>query len=208
MKRLFFAVTCLLAMLGAQAQTEVGSFEIRPMAGLSVTGFRGSDAEGSKHTLNAVAGGEIEYRAAAPLGISAGALFSWQGCDFDNDNDIKTSMELFYLNIPVLLNYYITDNFAVKAGVQPGLLLNSKVKAEKNGNKAEVDSDKMFKSFDLAIPMGCSYSFGRFQIDARYNLSVTNIIKKEAHILGETIKADGHLYNSVFQLTLGYNFSL
>jgi len=143
---------------------------------------------------------------ARPVGLSAGAMISWQGFDLDTDG-YDASFDLTYLTIPVLLNYYITDNFAIKAGVQPGFLVNSNLNLKRNNDKAELDAEKIFKKFDLAIPMGCSYSFSNFQIDARYNLSVTKLLKKGT-INGVEFSGDGNAYNSVVQVTLGYNFRL
>ena len=52
------------------------------------------------------------------------------------------------------------------------------------------------KGFDLAIPVGLSYQYQNIVLDARYNWGVTKI----------TDGADSK--NSVFQITLGYKFSL
>jgi len=203
MKKLLLVVACVMAVLGAQAQTEVGALFIRPMVGLSVTGFRG-DISDTKYRLGTVFGGELEYRVARPVGLSAGLMFSKQGCGLKDADDVTITTN--YLTLPVLLNYYITDNFAVKAGVQPGLMAYSNVEVKKNGKNVAVENvDDWFKKFDLAIPIGCSFTFSDFQIDARYNLSVTNIADKIATEYGE---AGNKMYNSVFEVTVGYNFRI
>ena len=52
------------------------------------------------------------------------------------------------------------------------------------------------KTFDFSIPVGASYEYQNFVLDARYNIGVTKVI-------------DGlDCRNSVFQLTLGYKFKL
>ena len=52
------------------------------------------------------------------------------------------------------------------------------------------------KKFDLSIPLGLSYEFSDFVIDARYNLGLTKIAED----------MDGK--NSVIMLTVGYKISL
>ena len=54
------------------------------------------------------------------------------------------------------------------------------------------------KSFDFSIPVGISYEYANFQLDARYNFGVTKVFDVE----GSKAK------NSVFQITLGYKFAL
>jgi len=205
-RRLLIVVASLLVVIGVEAQNTAGSLEIRPMAGLSLTGFRGQGAKDTNHQLGGLLGGEIEYRATTRLGLSGGVLFSLQGCSIDNSGADEASCNLAYLNVPLLLNYYITDKIAVKAGVQPGFLLESKVKAKQGKVTGEIKTNDMFKRFDLAIPMGVSFGFNHFQIDARYNLSLLNIAK-EYTFDGVTYDA-ANLYNSVVQVTLGYNFYL
>ena len=59
------------------------------------------------------------------------------------------------------------------------------------------DTDGM-KKFDLSIPLGLSYEFDDFVIDARYNLGLTNIYDSD------NVKVK----NSVIMLTVGYKIPL
>ena len=65
-----------------------------------------------------------------------------------------------------------------------------------------VDYKDDFEKFDLSIPIGLSYEFSDFIIDARYNLGLTKIID-DREILEDSNKAK----NSVFMLTVGYKIS-
>ena len=117
------------------------------------------------------------------------------------------TIKMDYINVPVLLNVYVTKGLAVKAGIQPGVKVNSKVKVSASGASAEVDLEKAFqaggvdasvKSVDFAIPVGLSYEYRNCQFDARYNFSVTKSIEAE----GESTK------RSLFPFTIGYKFDL
>lgn len=75
--------------------------------------------------------------------------------------------------------------------------LSHKLKAEYQGNSEEVDIDH-FKSLDISIPIGASYEFSDFIIDARYNFGLTKLVDQP----GSSSK------NSVIQVTVGYKIPL
>ena len=52
---------------------------------------------------------------------------------------------------------------------------------------------KDIQSLELCVPIGASYEFSDFVIDARYNLGISKINKE-----------NGSVRNSVFQITVGY----
>lgn len=108
-----------------------------------------------------------------------------QGCS--GDGDLKLNYN--FINIPVLANFYITPDFALKIGLQPAFVASAKQKADKN----EYDVKDAMQSIDLSVPIGASYQISDFVIDARYNLGVTKINKN-----------GGSIRNSVFQITVGY----
>ena len=58
------------------------------------------------------------------------------------------------------------------------------------------DDTEIAESFDFSVPVGISYEYANFQLDARYNIGCTKVFK------GTDEK------NSVFQVTLGYKFDL
>jgi len=95
---------------------------------------------------------------------------------------------------------------AVKAGLQPSF----RTKATVRTDGASVDLDWFLntlskavgetvemRKFMLSVPVGLSYEYKHFVIDARYNIGVTPIMK-----------GGDNWHNSVFQLTLGYKFPL
>jgi hypothetical protein len=97
-----------------------------------------------------------------------------------------------YLNIPILAQYYVIKGLAVKAGIQPAFIVRHK--ASVDGNTTNIEG---VKSFNFSIPVGLSYEYQNFVLDARYNIGVTKIYKE----------ADQGR-NSTFAITLGYKFAL
>jgi len=202
MKKLMMIAAMMIAAVSANAQNEVGQLTLMPKAGINISSITG-DGEGKKAKVGLVAGAEFEYGVAQNFDITAGVLYSMEGAKF---GDVKFNMD--YINIPILANYYVIPGLAVKAGIQPAF--NVRKKASYNGNTVNIDDvmndilsiagagvETGVKSFNLSIPVGISYEYQSFVLDARYNIGVTKLFKN----------ADQGR-NSTFAITLGYKFAL
>ncbi len=191
MKKLLVMAAVMLASVGAYAQHAVGSFTLQPKVGMNIANL--TDADDADARIGFVGGLETEYQATDIFSLSAGVLYSMQGCKYDNDK-VKTTSKLDYINIPIMANVYVAKGLAVKLGVQPAFNVNSEVKV--SGGKYSTSADVDAKSFDFSIPVGISYENSNVVLDARYNWGLTKV-------------ADGSdSKNSVFQITLGYKFDL
>lgn len=191
MKKLLVMAAVMLASVGAYAQHAVGSFTLQPKVGMNIANL--TDADDADARIGFVGGLETEYQATDIFSLSAGVLYSMQGCKYDYNN-VKTTRKLDYINIPIMANVYVAKGLAVKLGVQPAFNVNSEVKV--SGVKNNPSADKDAKSFDFSIPVGISYEYSNVVLDARYNWGLTKV-------------ADGSdSKNSVFQITLGYKFDL
>lgn len=192
MKKIIFMAAMLLSSVATFAQHEVGSITIQPKIGMNIADL--TDADDSDVRIGLAVGAEAEYQATDLFSVSAGILYSMQGCK-GSEEGVKATVKLDYINIPILANVYVTKGLAVKLGIQPGFNINAKAKAEANGVSAEADIDDV-KTLDFSIPVGVSYEYQNFVLDARYNWGLTKIA------------SDIDSKNSVFQITLGYKFSL
>ena len=193
------------------------------MVGLNIASM--SKADNSKVRVGVAAGVEAEYGIAENFGISAGLLYSQQGVKSnegwgavftDEVGDLiggwafegKTTVKLDYINIPILAQFYPVKGLAIKAGIQPGFNVLKKVALDgtayqasvQGGNAKKVDEsykiNEGVKGFQFAIPVGISYEYESFVLDARYNIGVTKAFKE----------SDSR--HSVFSITLGYKFAL
>lgn len=230
MKKLMMIAAMMVAAVSANAQFEPGTWSIQPKVGGIVSKVSNmpninlgqfdlpSNAKLDRSFYaGALIGAEFEYQVAQPFSLAAGVNFAMQGCQWDDfeykvgDNTLKlkdTKMELTYLNVPVVANFYLFKGFAIKAGVQVGFLtsakmkMSSEVKIGDQTTKSTQDTDIKdgCKKVDFSIPMGVSYQVPTIPIyiDARYNLGLTNINKE----------GDTNYKNQVFQLTVGYKFAL
>ena len=197
MKKLFLLAAIMMASTCVFAQHEPGSLTLQPRIGVSAADFNNtSDTEAR---VGLVVGPEFEYTLSNRFSLAFGVNYSQQGTKL-KDNDVTFKMD--YLTVPIVANVYLFKGFALKAGVQPGVNLSAKLDA--NGTKADIDDD-IVKTFDVAIPVGLSYEFHNFVIDARYAFGLTKIFdEKKLNVKGVDLDSK----NLGFQLTLGYKFTL
>ena len=193
MKKLFLAVVAMMVSAATFAQNEVGQLTIQPKVGVNIANI--TDADDADPRIGLAAGAEFEYGLTDNIGLSAGVLYSMQGFKTTIIDDDCT-WKLDFLNVPILANFYVAKGFAVKLGVQPGFKLSSKAKFKGSGGSKEVEVEDGVKSVDLSIPVGLSYQYQNIVFDARYNWGVTKIVD------------DVDSKHSVFQITVGYKFSL
>lgn len=232
MKRLLMMVFVASALLGANAQEQPGSFSVTPQVGVTLADLTHFDwAEGiplidytgslhSRYKAGFLGGAQVEYQVTPVLSASAGLVYSLMGtryADFMVDNGDGTAMgvsdmhvDLHYLNVPLMLNAYVAQGLALKAGLEVGILLDGRMKSDEtsvtidpeNGAKTygivtEVNEKwKNMKGVALSLPVGVSYEYERVVLDARYHLGLTKV-------------CEGFDWrNSAFTITVGYKINL
>ncbi len=206
MKRLIISLAILLTALTAMARHKEGDFTIQPKFGLNIATL--SDADKSITDIHL--GLEAEYMMSDNLGLGFGTILSNQGAKYDFLDEAgqnKYTVDLDYVHVPILVSYYVLPGLAVKAGIQPGFKMRAKAKLY---DDATVDLDDLYKlnhlftgedikvsTFDLSVPMGVSYEYMNFVLDARYNWGLMKVVN-----VGDAF------YNRCFMLSLGYKFAL
>lgn len=111
-------------------------------------------------------------------------LYSQQGAEFD-----AGEFNLDYVNIPVMVKYYLVQGFNVQLGPQFGFVVNDEISFD------DIAADFEAEDFDVSGVVGAGYDLPLgLRIDARYNFGFSDVFKN----------ADGK--NGVFSLALGYSF--
>ena len=119
--------------------------------------------------------GYIVFKNQSGLGLSVEPGFTMKGCNrsYGVNNNFRT--KLGYLNVPVLINGYITDNFIVSTGLEMGYMLVSRyktvdgtTKVKSIYNKPEVSvlvglTYKMASSFDIGLRTGRGLTTSRVE---------------------------------------------
>lgn len=247
----FMLVCGVMTNAGAQKR-ETGEWSIIPKVGVNLsklTGDKiwlGADASNyvnSSYKLGYEGGVDVEYMVHDRIGVTVGAMYAMQSEKF-KDYHIgekragsenlyefskfeNTRVNFGFLNVPVKCNVYLTDNFALKAGVQLGFMLSAKFKYnvvsglydklnpgniiyyDADGNPAqegsdvylaeEIDAKESYKHFDISIPVGFSYEYENVIVEAQYRIGLSKL------------NLDGYadkLRSSVFSVTVGYRLGL
>lgn len=166
--------------------------------GLNVSNFTGYE-EDVKSLIGFHVGGFAEIKIAKKITIQPEFLFSTQGTTIEgSEGDSNTSIKVNYLNIPVLVKYYITDMFSVEAGPQIGLLLSAKARGE--------DISDLYKSTDYGFNLGCGYNFTEnISAGARYTIGLTDVNDTSDESQYPDLY-NASFKNSNFALSLGYKF--
>ena len=220
MKKLMMIIALAAVTLGVNAQHDVGTLSIQPKVGVTFSKITDlilynstiGDTELKKeYKVGYQFGVEFEYQFAPQMSVAAGVVYSDQGVKFGNASIITnkklytlkdTKYDIDYINIPIVFNYYLTEGFAIKTGIQPAFLTRAKIKytevIDDVSTKTNGDIKDNYKTFDFSIPVGFSYEVSNVVLDGRYNIGLTKINK--ANI--------GTEKNSVFQFTVGYKFDL
>lgn len=201
--------TFLIISVSGHAQRERGMATLQPKIGLNVANVTYGNADSR---IGAAFGLEYEFMVADKIGISLAGLYSMQGdkCTGYVEGYGKTTVteKIDYINFPALVNFYIVKCLAFKAGVQPGINVLARYRAEAaNGITEETSFSEAFgrsvNTFDFSVPVGFSFELGGLVIDARYNLGIIDMIDYNKSVLDEN-----NVLNSVWQFTIGYKIRI
>ncbi|WP_425392285.1 porin family protein [Ekhidna sp.] len=118
------------------------------------------------------------------IGIQPELLFSKQGTSVSGDD-----LDLSYVNIPVMVKFYLPAGLNLQAGPQFGMLTSAK---DGDGD----DVKESFKNSDLSAAVGAGWDapFG-LQFTARYVIGLSDINDEGV---------GGEFKNKTFQLSIGY----
>lgn len=166
------------------------------------------------------AGFLAEMKLSSNFAIQPELLYSMEGAKAEvnfNEEDFfiesEQKVKLGYLNLPVMLKYFVTPGFSFQAGPQLGYLLsaeneytiNSRIDDMELNESGTEDIKDELKKISLGLNFGLGYEFSNeFFLQARYHLGLTDIsdYEEDADFEGEL----DELKNSGFQVSVGYKF--
>lgn len=174
MKKLMVAVIAMF--IGTTAFSQSIDFGIK--AGANFASISDVAGTSNKTGFHAGAFAAIKY---SKIGIQADLLYSQQGTKFKFGD-----FDLDYVNVPVVVKYYLIQGLNVQLGPQFGFLVNDSVPSGSDMNSMDVSG---VAGLGLDLPLG-------IRLDARYNFGLTDVSKVSG--------AKGK--NNVFALAVGYSF--
>ncbi len=199
---------------GVMAQTEKVKLGVK--AGLNISSLTLNENElDSTNKTGFTAGLMTEIPLAKNFSIQPELLYSQQGMKLSysdpevENSHYKSTIALNYLNIPIMLKYYVVKGFSIQAGPQVGILLKANNEYQDNflgyNNQEKMDLKDYSNGVDASANFGLGYQFkDKFYLDARYNMSYTNVFKDVTANTNYVINSD--MKNRNFQITIGYFF--
>lgn len=124
----------MVVMTVASAQNAPGTLTIQPKGGFGFATL--TNVSDAVMTGVGMFGGELEYALNEKLSVAAGLNFDMLGYSIEDTEGIKDWYTgLNYLAVPAVANFYVWKGLALKAGLQPALLLGAKESYKLNGDK-------------------------------------------------------------------------
>lgn len=201
MKKIAIALMCMIMATGAaMAQKQ---FTFGPKIGVDYTHYWGKDVDHSG-VLNYQAGLFMEYRFTDKFSIAPEAVFAAQGGKYtwlDKGNvEVTTTDHVNYINVPVMLKYYVTPALSIDFGPQVGFNIYSKYTNKyKVGDKEMKDTGDMkadTESIDFGVGLGLTYNIAKdVFVQGRYTMGMTKVFKDA-----------GNDKNGNAQIAIGYRF--
>jgi len=209
MKKMVFTAVAVLVFGLTNAQDVVkatSDVKFGAKGGINLANIVGDDAGDANMFVGFNAGFFVEIPVTDKLTIQPEILYSAQGSKSEGPlvidgslYDVKATMKLNYINIPVMFKYNVVEKFSLEAGPYVGFLTTAKMKVDVDGyGSATEDMKDLVKSTDFGIALGMNYDFSDVIFaNVRYQGGLTQI--------GDTGEGD-NIKNSVFQLGLGFRF--
>lgn len=201
-----------LTKVSAQLKTEFGV-----KGGLNVNGLSlSSDGKlsGAKYNnLTSFHGGAYALLRLSKLGIQPEIIFSRQGQNYTTPNYSNLRTDLNYINVPIMIKYYLVGGLNIQAGPQFGFLVSAKgdlVQVTPSGTgQATLSQDlKSYMNstdYSFAFGAGLDLPLG-INIGIRYNLGLSNVNKYKGGSSTSPSFSIANTQNQVFQISLGYRF--
>ncbi len=204
MKKIVIALMCTILATGAAMAQE--KFTFGPKIGVDYTHYWGENVEHGGH-LNYQAGVFMEYRFTSKFSIAPEVVFAAQGGKYEFkrniegiDVELKETDHVNYINVPVMLKYYVAPALSIDFGPQVGFNVYSKNtiegKVDKLKEKETTDMKKYTKTVDFGLGLGLTYNITEeVFIQARYTMGLTKVFN-----------VDDDSKNGNGQIAIGFRF--
>lgn len=191
---IFLAFIFGISISNAQI-SNIEVFDLGAKAGYNYSNLSNS---GKGFDINSLSGYYFGLFIELPLNnrmtIQPEIFFSTQGATYSGKTTTMIydgKLVLNYINIPLMVKYYITDNFNVEIGPQLSasvypfpFISGTGESTYQMGTSYSMDyftlDDKIISKVDLGFGLGASYKISRgFAVGARYNLGFIDVTKDE-----------------------------
>lgn len=198
----------LVVMLVICTCVEVyGQWKFSVLGGSTLANFGGADKKewggtdtNPKAVMRFHIGLQADYTLSEKFSLSAEIQYSTKGARYKGDalyyspetGNLTTlpvvyKKRLAYIDVPILVEYRVSDQFDVLLGAQPSILLSAKIRNDENAQKAynlpkKEDARDSYKTFDVAILIGPRYRINeRISVQLLYNHGLIKIAHDDTY---------------------------
>lgn len=178
MKKMFALIAAAIVCVSASAQVQFGA-----KVGFDMTNFWGKNVEhGMKPSYQA--GLVMEYKFNPNFAIAPEVVFASQGGKFKAvelslfglDISKTVTYNTNYINVPVMLKYYVSPAFSIDFGPQVGFNVYSKVSIK--GEDKPLDIKDGTNTVDFGLGLGGTYNLTENAfVQARYTMGMTKVFE-------------------------------
>lgn len=210
-KLLIFKLFLLMAFSHLNAQS---TFRLGAKAGVNFATIGGDFTNDTRGVFGFHVGGLTEIPILKNTSVQPEILYSTQGSKSDTraTDGPLVETKLSYINVPIMVKYYIIDGFSFMGGPQLGVLVAAKNEITPSGFGDGVYHEKEIKddinALDFGVGIGAEYRLplGVF-VQLRYVFGLSNVNDNgEDMVLGNYYFKDVKSHNNVFQVSVGYSF--
>ena len=148
--------------------------------------------------------GYIGYKSSRLWGLSVEPGFIQKGFVFKNEQYGNIRSQINYIQLPMLLDIYLTKKICLSAGPEIAYMINAKLKDKVNPGSGN-NTDSYDKRFELSGIIGLNYKITeKIGVNFRYNrgLTYTRELTQFANLVNSNdIPKE---YNQYFQLSVRY----
>ena len=207
MKKLLLLIVAILALTNISNAQNIGA-----TLGANVANVAGDGIDQIDSKFNFTAGLFAEFMLSDKIGLQPELVLSGQGYKFILDDDgaglyVGLKQKLTYVNLPVLFNYYIADNFYLQAGPYLGILTNAEEDIIGSFGLFGGKNKDEFNSTDFGAIIGAGFKVNKITIGLKYQLGLSDIASVKYQLELSDIASDTNVKNNrVVNISVGYRF--
>jgi hypothetical protein len=164
--------------------------------GLNFANLTGDDSGDPDSKLGFAFGGFYTHPMTETFFIQPELLFTMKGAKDEftySGSTYDVSYNLNYIELPILAKMcFPMDSFTPNLFLGPALAFNMSATVEVDDESDDIED---VKAMDFGLIFGGGADFGKFTVDARFNMGLTNIFD---------VEGDPKVKNSVMSILLGY----
>lgn len=184
MKKLVISLICVIMATGAAVAQKQITFG--PKVGVDYTHFWDNEVDASGQ-FNYQAGAFFEYRFTDKFSLAPEVVFAAQGAK--TKQSIETTYHTNYINVPVMLKWYVIKPLSIDLGPQLGINIYSKETTKFIPQEAPMlkiiadgthDIKDLTKTLDFGVALGLTYNItDEVFVQGRYTMGMLNVFKTD-----------------------------